>query len=651
MERSIDKEQYKSRLREYVEMVTTKSKGEQYNCPICNSGTGKHKTGAFSITPDGERWKCFACDKGGDIFNLIGLLENKPDFNDQLARAEELFGGKVAQRATAKKSEPTQQPEADFSALIRKGIENINGAVDYLHGRGFSDEIIARFRLGFIDGYNRRGIRKALIIPYSIKGNYYIARNIEEGTGGKWDKPKTDEAGAEPLYNVADLYSGEPCFITEAPLDALSIIQSGGRAVAIGGSAITALETQIKRRQPENVLVLSLDNDEPGRQKRDNIAEILKRLAIPYITAEYSLESYREDRRKDANDYLIDNPEQLKRDVAENVRQAKRIKTDEDNEQKDGYTQKSAAGRLTGFLNRIKTATSAEYTATGFRRLDAELDGGLFPGLYILGAVSSLGKTTLALQIADNIAKQGKDVIIFSLEMAANELIAKSLSRLTYTTSGKDDSKAKTNREITTGRAFEGETIDQAIKEYSTFAERVFIIEGVGNVGAEEIKKAVAEHKRITGKTPVVIIDYLQILAPYNPGASDKQNTDKAILELKRLSRDYKTPVLGISSFNRDNYNAAASMAAFKESGAIEYGSDVLIALQPYGMEDEDGAKASNRKTLNACKAAEAREIEAVILKNRNGKTGGKVVLKYKAKFNYFEEEPQSNRATATKRL
>ena len=68
--------------------------------------------------------------------------------------------------------------------------------------------------------------------------------------------------------------------------------------------------------------------------------------------------------------------------------------------------------------------------ATGFTELDRKLDGGFLGGnLIVLGAISSLGKTTFALQIADQIAAQKKDVLIFSLEMSKNELNAKSISR------------------------------------------------------------------------------------------------------------------------------------------------------------------------------------------------------------------------------
>jgi len=98
---------------------------------------------------------------------------------------------------------------------------------------------------------------------------------------------------------------------------------------------------------------------------------------------------------------------------------------------------------------------------------------------------------------------------------------------------------------------------------------------------------------------------------------------------LKRISRDYKTPVIGVSSFNRENYSQAASMAAFKESGAIEYGCDVLMSLQLAGA----GAAGFD---VNAAKAKEPRKIELTILKNRNGPTGGTVAFDYYPKFNYF---------------
>jgi replicative DNA helicase len=135
----------------------------------------------------------------------------------------------------------------------------------------------------------------------------------------------------------------------------------------------------------------------------------------------------------------------------------------------------------------------------------------------------------------------------------------------------------------------------------------------------------------------------LQILAPADPRATDKQNADRAVTELKRISRDYKTPVIAISSFNRDNYSTVANMAAFKESGAIEYSSDVLLALQLEGV----GVKGSDFN-VDTAKQAIPRKVELCILKNRNGQTGAKIPFEYDARFNVFREQGVSDADIAT---
>jgi len=315
------------------------------------------------------------------------------------------------------------------------------------------------------------------------------------------------------------------------------------------------------------------------------------------------------------------------------------------------YSATSAAASIQDFIDGIAESVNTPYIPTGFTRLDDIIDGGLYEGLYIMGAITTLGKTSLILQIADNIAADGADILYISLEMARAELIAKSVSRHTLTItleSGGDIRHAKTARGITTGIKYqyysdrERELIKAAVNAYRVYAGNVYIIEGVGDIGVDDIRRAVEKHILFTGKKPVVIVDYLQILAPYNDRATDKQNTDKAVLELKRISRDYKIPMIGISSFNRDHYSAEVKLAAFKESGAIEYGSDVLIGLQLAGA-GESGLD------VKAAMDKDPREIELVILKNRNGKAGDKIPLEYFKLFNYFREA-DSGEAPAPKK-
>ena len=644
------KEELRAGLSRYVAQITEPDRRAghgMYKCPLCGSGSrsGRNSNGAFSIMKDGKGWKCFSCNQGGDIFTLIGLHEGLTDFKDQAARAAEISGITLFTEFT-QETKPTKK--ADIMTVTKETekykeyIESCKAAAsktEYFKSRGFDEEAVERFSLGYDEA---NGV---IVIPYDQTGSYYITRSVQ---GKQFRKPKSDEAGVEPVYNRAALYSGKPCFVCESPIDAISLIIAGGGkcgAIALGGTGSQKLIDQVKAKAPTATLILSFDNDEAGKKATATAAEDLKGLNIPFIVASYDLEAYEGD-KKDANDLLRTNKAQLEQDVLSNLEELERIENAEKAALLEAHNAQSSAERLKDFVNGIKAGANTSYTPTGFSELDKELDGGFYPGLYILGAISSLGKTTLLLQIADQIAESGKDVLYFSLEMAATELMSKSISRHTYKLCKGVKNNAKTARGITTASRYanysqvEKDLINQAIEAYSQYAGRLYIYEGVGDIGVEQIKEKVVEHITLTGNTPLVFIDYLQILAPYDLRASDKQNTDKAVLELKRLSRDYKTTVIGISSFNRDNYSTEVNMAAFKESGAIEYGSDVLMALQPQGMKPGYTAteQKDNAQLVKKCKASEDRNVEAVILKNRNGRTGGKVGFSYNSLFNSFSQ-------------
>jgi replicative DNA helicase len=139
----------------------------------------------------------------------------------------------------------------------------------------------------------------------------------------------------------------------------------------------------------------------------------------------------------------------------------------------------------------------------------------------------------------------------------------------------------------------------------------------------------------------------LQILAPEDIRSTDKQNTDRAVVQLKNMSATHDIPVFCISSLNRMNYNEPISMAAFKESGAIEYGSDVLIGLQLYGIDRKKGEKDNDRavRVADIMRRAEddslPADLEVKVLKNRNGSRGGSGRLLFDKKYNSFAEVPK----------
>ncbi|MHC3888963.1 DnaB-like helicase C-terminal domain-containing protein [Streptococcus thermophilus] len=592
----------KEYLVSYVETLTDHSaKGNRkaYVCPLCGSGTGRNKTGAFTITKDGLSWKCFACDKGGDTLDLIGYVEDITDYSAKVTRAGELFNLDIEAPAEYQNQDTqsnmhtdttTQKTETSYISFYKQANKNIQ-ATNYPEKRGLSEAILERFNIGYVENWKHPNAPEnvtgspRLIIP--VTQTSYLARDTRDNIPDNQKQYSKLKVGGSNIYNsIAFTQNADkPIFIVEGEIDALSIMEVGGVAVGLGSiSNAEKLVNMLDGKKLERPLILALDSDSRGKQAQDKLAELLQAKKIPYTVAELTTKD-----AKDPNDMLVRNRVEFEARVEKAISEAK--------DDKEKYLETSTDNYIQDFLDGIADSVNTPSIPTGFPMLDEVLDGGLYEGLYIVGAISSLGKTTLVTQIADQVASKGHDVLIFSLEMARSEIMAKSISRHTIMEvlqTGGDTKNAKTVRGVTSGNRYEKysntekELIKNAVQTYSGYAKHIYITEGVGDLGAQQIRETVEKHTRYTGNTPLVIVDYLQILAPYNERSTDKQNTDKAVMELKRISRDFKTPVIGISSFNRDNYNNAVSMQAFKESGAIEYSSDILIGLQLKGAGDKD---------------------------------------------------------------
>ena len=307
------------------------------------------------------------------------------------------------------------------------------------------------------------------------------------------------------------------------------------------------------------------------------------------------------------------------------------------------YKGANAKDSINSFIKGIKDNVNTPPTSTGFPLLDEVLSGGMREGLTVIGAISSLGKTTMSQQIADNVAQSGRDVLFISLEMAKTELMSKSISRETLLEVLENDGNirnAKTSIGITDASKYENyndeehELIYTATKRYAEYAGNIYIVEAFGQIGFQDVRELVKIHHEKTGQAPLVVIDYLQIMKPDDPRATDKSNTDKAVNGLKQISRDFKTTIVAISSLNRESYNRPMSLTAFKESGAIEYSSDVLIGLDFTKMLDN-----ANEMDFEEEKDKVPRNITLTILKNRNGRTGKRINYLYDPRFNYFEED------------
>lgn len=288
---------------------------------------------------------------------------------------------------------------------------------------------------------------------------------------------------------------------------------------------------------------------------------------------------------------------------------------------------------------------------TGFPALDSEIGGGLHPWLYVLGGVSSTGKTTFALQIADNVARAGGYALIFSAEMSRAELIARSISRETAggATNRLTQIAVQSGAIHTIFTPGENEAYRKAVERYRKYAGRVSVVENAGgNLTPESIYRFVENYVFKTGRKPLVIVDYLQILPPDDSRADTRAAVNAAMSALVAVKVKFGVPVLLISALNRENYTTQLNLASFKESGAIEYGADVLLGLQFSIMREiekrieECNKKSGDRVTaldlIQEEKAKDVRDVEIVVLKNRTGKSSASVLFDYEARYNCFTE-------------
>ena len=289
----------------------------------------------------------------------------------------------------------------------------------------------------------------------------------------------------------------------------------------------------------------------------------------------------------------------------------------------------------------IKAFIAASDVKTGFYQFD-RLAGGLYPGLYVIGAISSLGKTTFVQQLADNVAAAGKPVLFFSLEMSRLELASKSISRKTAQL---DYANAVSSLKIRAGVT--SRLVEQATEAYTAaVGDNLQVIEGGFNTTVESIADyARAYMLQHENTRPLIIVDYLQVLQGAQKGTV-RENIDYNVVELKRLARALDVPVIVISSINRGNYLLPIDFESFKESGGIEYTADVVLGLQLACLDEAEvftkndiGKKiAEKREAIKTAKAANPRMIKLVCLKNRYGRPDWTITYKYYPQYDYFME-------------
>lgn len=245
--------------------------------------------------------------------------------------------------------------------------------------------------------------------------------------------------------------------------------------------------------------------------------------------------------------------------------------------------------------------------SSGFKDLDALMWGFQKQEMIILAARPSMGKTSLALNIAEAAAMPKKAgtapaaVLIFSLEMGASQLALRMLC-----------SRARVNMKLLRDGLLSknGEEQNRLLEAADEFSKAPIFIDDSSAISIMQLR---AKARRIHSRTPLgfIMVDYLQLLSPTDARVPREQQVAEASRGLKALAKELDVPVLVLSQLNRSSEkdNRTPKLSDLRESGSIEQDADVVLMLARPRDADEKFQVAAD-------------SAELIVAKQRNGPVG-----------------------------
>jgi replicative DNA helicase len=239
---------------------------------------------------------------------------------------------------------------------------------------------------------------------------------------------------------------------------------------------------------------------------------------------------------------------------------------------------------------------------TGFHDLD-KMTSGFQPGdLIIVAGRPSMGKTSLAINIAEHVAlNETLPVAVFSMEMASSQLVLRvvgSMGRIDQT-------------HLRTGRLNEDEWT-RFIDIVDRLKDTQMFIDETGSLNPLELRaRARRLARQFGGKLGLIVVDYLQLMAASKDGENRATEISEISRALKGLAKEIGCPVIALSQLNRDlekRTDKRPVMSDLRESGAIEQDADLIIFI----YRDEVYNKDSREQGV----------AEIIIAKQRNGPVG-----------------------------
>ena len=253
--------------------------------------------------------------------------------------------------------------------------------------------------------------------------------------------------------------------------------------------------------------------------------------------------------------------------------------------------------------------------STGFTDLDEKTSGLQPADLIIVAGRPSMGKTTIAMNMAENVAlKSGKPVAVFSMEMPGESLAMRMMSSL-----GRID-----QHKIRTGK-LDDDDWPRLTSAINLLAETKLFIDDTPALTPTEVRSRARRLTREHGQLGLIVLDYLQLMQSPSSGDNRVQQISDISRSLKALAKELNVPVIALSQLNRNleqRPNKRPVMSDLRESGAIEQDADLIIFVYRDEVYNED----SPDKGI----------AEIIIGKQRNGPLGT-VRLTFLGQYTRFE--------------
>lgn len=260
---------------------------------------------------------------------------------------------------------------------------------------------------------------------------------------------------------------------------------------------------------------------------------------------------------------------------------------------------KKAVDRIDTLFNSDGDMTGV---TTGFDDLDAKTAGLQPSDLIIVAARPSMGKTTFAMNLVENaLMASNKPVLVFSLEMPAEQLMTRMLSSL-----GRID-----QTRVRTG-SLEEEDWPKLTTAVNMMRDKPLFIDDQAGISPNELRTRARRIVREHGPLSLIMIDYLQLMQMKTPGIESRtQEISEISRSLKAIAKELECPVVALSQLNRtleQRPNKRPVNSDLRESGAIEQDADVIMFIYRDEVYNED----SEHKGV----------AEIIIGKQRNGPIG-----------------------------